>query len=59
MLKTSFIPHTENKPKWFDNATVYKPSAEALICLNCDLPICKGITCKRYSEEKKKLQRKN
>ena len=29
---------------------------EILICLNCPLPKCDKLCCKRYEEEKKKLK---
>lgn len=37
-----------------------RPSEEAKICLNCDLPKCKNsATCKRYKEAKRKLKEKS
>lgn len=29
---------------------------EALICLECPLPECKKLVCKRYNEEMKKIK---
>lgn len=38
---------------------IFKPSEEAKICLNCDLPECTNKrNCPRFKEEKSKLKRK-
>lgn len=36
--------------------TIYTPSAEAEICLNCPLKECKKTECERFKAEKRKLK---
>lgn len=38
--------------------TLYTPTAEAEICLNCPLKECKKSECERFKEEKRKLKAK-
>ncbi len=38
--------------------TIYTPTAEADICLNCPLKECSKDKCERFREEKKKLKTK-
>lgn len=38
---------------------VVAESEEARICLECPLPRCDKLTCKRFDEEKEKLRRGN
>ncbi len=45
--------------KWYGAELKFKPSEEAKICLECDLPDCNKIDCKRYQEEMRKLRRKH
>lgn len=38
--------------------TIYKPTAEAEICLTCPLKECNKSECKRFKDEKRKLKSK-
>lgn len=38
--------------------TIYKPTAEAEICLNCPLQECNKSECERFKIEKRKLRKR-
>ncbi|MBQ7912962.1 MAG: hypothetical protein IJ308_04345 [Clostridia bacterium] len=56
MIKIGIKPKSKAANKLEIGFTL-TPSEEAAIYLNCPLPSCTKLTCKRFEEEKRRLKK--